>query len=330
MAVGSTLGQTRAVRAFLLVAFVCSLTAVAALADLPEAFKKETPETVQELRDIQSHVSMLAQRVMPAVVGVKIGAGQGSGVIINAQGYVLTAGHVSGKPGREASIILADGRKVKGLTLGANREIDSGMIQITEPGEWFHVEMARSADLRRGQWCMALGHPGGVRVGRPPVVRLGRVLAFADNAIRTDCTLVGGDSGGPLFDMYGRVVGIHSRIGTPITANIHVPVDTYRDTWTRLVKGDYWGDDEEGPYVGIKIEDTAKVCRITEVSAGSPAEKAGLRTNDIIVAFAGKNIASVSDLGNILQDRRPNDQVDVLIRRGENTLTIPLRLGTRP
>jgi len=326
MAARSSLRQARK----FVFAIYLFLVPIAARADLPDAFRKETPETVQELRDIQTHVQMLAQRVIPAVVGVKIGAGQGSGVIIDRYGHVLTAGHVSGKPGREVAIVLSDGRKVKGITLGANREIDSGLIKITDPGDWYHVEMARSADLVRGQWSMAVGHPGGVRNGRPPVVRLGRVLAFSDSAIRTDCTLVGGDSGGPLFDMYGRVIGIHSRIGTPITANIHVPVDTYRDTWERLARSDYWGDDSDAPYVGIKVEDAGKVCRITEVSAGSPGEKAGFKENDIIVAFGGKNISSVADLGSNLQERKPNDQVDVLVRRGEMTMTIRLRLGVRP
>jgi serine protease Do len=275
-------------------------------------------------------VQQLVPAVMPAVVGVRIGAGQGSGVIIDQQGHVLTAGHVSGKPGRDVIIILQDGRKVRGITLGANREIDSGLIKITEAGDWFHVHMAPSGEVAKGQWCLSLGHPGGVRQGRPPVVRLGRVLAHADSAIRTDCTLVGGDSGGPLFDMYGRVIGIHSRIGTPITANIHVPVATYRDTWERLARSDYWGDESDAPYIGIKVEDSSKVCRVVEVDAGSPAERAGLRSNDVIVAFAGKAIASIAELGTMLDGRRPDQEVDVLVRRGEATMTVTLRLGRRP
>src|SRR5205807_1727365 len=97
-----------------------------------------------------------------------------------------------------------------------------------------------SADLKKGQWVITVGHPGGFRPDRSPPVRLGRVIESTKSLVRTDCTIVGGDSGGPLFDMTGKVVGIHSRIGAPLSANIHVPVDTYRDTWDRLVKGEVW------------------------------------------------------------------------------------------
>src|SRR5262249_60443961 len=95
----------------------------------------------------------------PAVVNVKIGMGQGSGVIVSADGYILTAGHVSGPPNRTVEISLADGRKVKGKTLGVNRSIDSGMIKIISEGKWPHVELGDSGALKKGQWCLAVGHP---------------------------------------------------------------------------------------------------------------------------------------------------------------------------
>jgi hypothetical protein len=88
---------------------------------------------------------------------------------------------------------------------------------------------------------MAIGHPGGFRPNRQPVLRVGRVLQSTQFVIRSDAAVVGGDSGGPLFDMNGRVVGIHSRIGGSMTDNFHVPVKTYRDTWDRLAKGESWG-----------------------------------------------------------------------------------------
>src|SRR3954454_13544557 len=110
--------------------------------------------------------------------------------------------------------------------------------------------MGKSSALKKGQWCIATGHPGGYRPGRTPVVRLGRILEANAEALRTDCTLVGGDSGGPLFDMAGRASAIHSRIGGFITATIHVPVDTYRDTWDRLVKAEVWSG-LDAPYMGV-------------------------------------------------------------------------------
>jgi serine protease Do len=208
---------------------------------LPPVFSKEQPESIEDLKAIEDHVQALLPKLEPAVVGVRIGPAQGSGVIVTKDGYVLTAGHVSGLPGRDATVILPDGKTLKAKTLGRNGGIDSGMLKIEGEGEYPFIEMGKSSDLKKGQWVLAIGHPGGFRANRSPVVRVGRVLFASPEMLRTDCALVGGDSGGPLFDMNGKVIGIHSRIGDSITFNIHVPADTYRQTWARLAKGESWG-----------------------------------------------------------------------------------------
>src|SRR5207248_5307762 len=125
------------------------LTAAPGIAqsDLPPAFAKKVPETIQDLQAIEQHVQTLVEKVMPATVGLRVGNAQGSGVIINREGYILTAGHVSGATDRDAIIILPDGRRLRGRTLGANNGIDSGMVLITEKAEFPFVAMARSADL---------------------------------------------------------------------------------------------------------------------------------------------------------------------------------------
>jgi serine protease Do len=207
---------------------------------VPPPVLKQVPETVDDLRALEKQVQAVVARVQAATVGVSVGPAQGSGVIIK-DGYVLTAGHVSGKPGRDVTIRLPDGRKLKGKTLGNNAGIDSGLIKILDKGTFPTVEMGKSADLKKGDWIISIGHPGGFRATRTPVVRLGRVLSVTGEAVLTDCTLVGGDSGGPLFDLKGRVVGIHSRIGFFITQNYHVPVETYVTTFERLVNGESWG-----------------------------------------------------------------------------------------
>src|SRR5262245_36960756 len=124
---------------------------------LPRAFQKTVPEGVKDLQDIQQHVAKLAERVIPATVGLRIGGSSGSGVIIDKEGHVLTAGHVSGKPDQDVQIILYDGKKVKGKTLGGNRGIDSGMVKISDKGEYPFVDMGTSADLQKGNWCLAIG-----------------------------------------------------------------------------------------------------------------------------------------------------------------------------
>src|SRR5262245_43629710 len=99
-------------------------------AALPPAFGRSTPEGVEDLKAIQKQVKVVLDKVVPATVGLRIGASAGSGVIIDEAGHILTAGHVSGKPDQPVEILLHDGRKLKGKTLGGNRGIDSGMIKI--------------------------------------------------------------------------------------------------------------------------------------------------------------------------------------------------------
>ena len=303
--------------------------------DLPEVFKKPVPENLEELKAIQKQTVLVVEKVMPAVVGIQMGPGQGSGVIVSKEGYVLTAGHVSGTPGKNVTVIFPDGRKVKAKTLGANKGIDSGMIKIEEEGTWPFVEMGQSTELKAGTWCLAIGQPGGFRPGRTPPVRLGRVLENTKGFVRTDCTLVGGDSGGPLFDLQGRVIGIHSRIGGSITANIHVPVDTYRDTWDRLARGEAWGGSlgagaAATPYLGVLSDPEAKdACKVKEVQAGSPAEKAGIKVNDIITKFDGQKVAKFEDLSSLVSKKKPGEEVALEVQRGEETLTLKATVGRR-
>jgi serine protease Do len=270
--------------------------------------------------------------VLPCTVGIQIGGASGSGVIVSEDGYVLTAGHVSGKPGSELKVILPDGRRVKGKSLGANHRMDSGMIKITEEGKWPFVDLGNSAKLKKGQWCLALGHPGGYKPGRSPVVRLGRILNTDKVVIRTDCTLVGGDSGGPLFDLEGKVIAIHSSIGGPITANQHVPVDTYRETWDRLVASEEWGGFSPGgnrAWMGVQLDVEADGCKVSEVMEGSPADKAGVKANDVIVKFAGEKIGNTEDLAAVIGKKKPGDKVTLEVMRGEKSVTLDLTLGKR-
>jgi serine protease Do len=308
--------------------------------DLPKVFSKDLPEGVQDLKDIQKHVKKIVERVMRSTVGLQIGNSQGSGIIIDKEGHILTAAHVSGEAGRKVLIVLPDGTRVKGITRGANVGIDSGMVQIAEPDvEFPYVEMGHSADLKRGQWVIAIGHPGGYQQGRAPVVRVGRVLDANGKLIRTDCALVGGDSGGPLFDMHGRVVGIHSRIGGSITFNIHVPVDTYTETWDRLAASEVWGSpfnffaktkQSAEPFLGVRPDPDGKAFTIAAVTPNSPAAKADLRAGDVIVKIADREVGTISDFDTVLRTKQPGNAVTLVIERGNEQLTITVTLGRRP
>jgi serine protease Do len=310
----------------LLIGFV-ALTPLHAESRAP-VLDKRLPENVQDLRAIQERVKKMAAKVMPCVVGIRIEHAAGSGVIVSKDGYVLTAGHISGEPRRDVEILLPDGKTLKGETLGSNAAIDSGMIRITEKGDWPFVEMGDSAKLEVGAWCMALGHPEGFRKGRPPVLRLGRVLSRKDDFLRTDCALVGGDSGGPLFDLNGKVIGINSRISEQMTWNLHVPVDTYRANWGRLAKGDVWGGKKQrGPYIGVEIDDN---CRIVRVVEDSPADKAGLKANDVVILFDKDQIEDADDLLTLIAKQKPGNEVPIQVRRGKKVLNFKVIIGRHP
>jgi serine protease Do len=182
------------------------------------------------------------------------------------------------------------------------------------------------------------------------VVRYGRILDINNSErgfLRTDNALVGGDSGGPLFDLQGRVIGIHSRIGPSITANMDVPVDTYRDTWERLVNSERWGDGPGNggggrrggrgapqtpvePEFGLKLDPGATVCTVGEILKDSPAEKAGLKTGDIVKKFDGKEATTVAALLDEFKKKKPGDEVAFEVQRGSETLTLKVVAGRKP
>ena len=301
---------------------------------IDELLAGATPQGVADLKAIESHVQALIEEVLPTTVAVQVGSAQGSGVIISPEGYVLTAAHVSGEPGRTAWLVLHDGTRVPGTTLGVYRTLDAGLIKINQGRRqrlWRHAAMGDSKSVATGQWCLAVGHPGGFQSDRPPVTRLGRVLSLNDNStITTDCTLIGGDSGGPLFGMDGKVIGVNSRIGNQLTVNLHVPVNTFREEWDRLERSDSWGHTPgREPFIGVQGEPDSDDATIHRVFPGTPAANAGLQPGDFVLRFGGRRVDDFTSLQNFVSDEEPGNRVTVVVRRDERTIELEIVIGRR-
>lgn len=271
----------------------------------------ETPSDIAGLLDLEQHIRNVVEKVLPATVGLIIGQGQGSGVIISSDGYILTAAHVSGDPGERVTVILPDGKRVAGISLGRNQQLDNGLVRVIDESALPlpFAPIGESADLPLGSWTVALGHPGGFRNDRPPVVRVGRILVNREDYLATDNTLVGGDSGGPLFDMDGRIIGIHSRIGGAIEANIHVPIDRFVGDWDVLASGQQVSRGGTLPRLGRHFRRSAtdgldfdlkemseSGALITGVEPNGPGAQAGLKVGDRIVAINEHGIDNGQDI----------------------------------
>jgi serine protease Do len=307
-----------------------AITLPIASAELKQIFAGEAPTSLDQLRRMEQHQQKLSAQVVNCTVGIVIGSSHGSGVIISADGYVMTAAHVAGAPNRRASLILPDGSTVSGRSLGLYRSLDAGLVKIDRGGPWPYAEIAKAEEVKVGQWCLATGHPGGFEEGRSPVVRIGRVLLKDRFAITTDCTLVGGDSGGPLFDMEGRVIGINSRIGRFLTTNMHVPVAAYLESWDRLVAGEAWGSlPGRGPFLGVQGEPDSADAVLSRILPGGPAEQAGLQVGDVIVEFNNKRITDFASLQTCVGDCQPGERVTIILLRKRERVQVDLEIGER-
>jgi len=347
------------------------ITFVALEEGLDRVARGAEPRSIRELQLLEDQQSKVSQKIIEVTVNVQQGTAQGSGVIITPDGYVLTAAHVAGKPGREATVILSDGRRVRAKTLGTNRGMDAGLIQILDlpsrstadrsaadrsvaggyvakgsvvtasadstssfSGEvWPHATLGKSGDLHPGQWVIATGHPGGWIEDRPAVVRAGRLLNIMQSTIVSDCALIGGDSGGPLFDLNGRLIGIHSRIGTETADNMHVPIDIYQDSWDRLAAGQAWGTlPGYKPVIGVVGPErngtaTNQPAEIVKVINGSPAAAAGLKEGDIVVRFDDSAVATFEELQRAVEGVAPGDRVSVEVDRQGQRLRLRIIVG---
>ncbi|MGH9935236.1 MAG: S1C family serine protease, partial [Blastocatellia bacterium] len=278
----------------------------------------------------------------------RVKRGTGSGVIISADGYILTNNHVAGGAD-EIKVKLSDGRELKARRVGSDPETDLALIKVDEQNLPF-AALGDSSKLEQGEWVIALGSPFGLEQTMTAgiVSAIGRQLGGAyDNYIQTDASINPGNSGGPLLNMNGEVVGINTMIysrsggsegiGFSIPSNLAKKVQEQLLTNGRVSRG-YLGvslqpvspttansSGPEGAVAGAVIG-----AMVGELTDGGPASRSGLRAGDVVVEFDGKPVKSPKQLTEIVADTPVGKNVKLkYIRDGRAQMT-SITLAERP
>ncbi len=317
---------------------LATLTAIPGAADERISINdKKAPENRKDIETIQNAMQKALPQARAATVCVDLGNGSGTGVIVSAEGLVLTAAHVAEGVKKKVTVVLEDGTRLEARTLGLVADLDAAMVQITEKGPYPFVPIDRNDSTRIGDWVFAIGHAGGFEKSRGPVVRLGRLVKIQGNTFQSDCILIGGDSGGPLFDLSGRLVGIHSRVGPQLQSNMHVPMAVFLTHWEGLAKGEFIG---EGPYaqkpekgkgvLGLAAETRPDGgLRVTKVVEKGAAQEAGITEGDILHKLNGKPLEAYQQILDLLKEMAVGEELTLEVEHAGKTETLTIPLGER-
>jgi putative serine protease PepD len=299
-----------------------------------------------------STIAGVVRGALPSVVEVKVeGAapsdtgplptprvqGLGSGWVFDDQGHVVTNQHVVDGAER-VTVAFEDGTEVPARVIGTDASTDVAVLELEDPpGSLTPLPLGSTSELELGDAVIAIGSPLGLQgtVTAGIVSSLGRDIRSPngftiDGAVQTDAALNHGNSGGPLLDLDGRVVGMNAQIASDTGANsgigYAIPVETVRSIADQLIAG----GKVEHPYLGVSIEDADGGARIGEVRPGSPAADAGLRVGDVVVSAGGSAVESADDLRHAVESREPGDSLELTVNRDDETTKVTVELGTRP
>ena len=296
------------------------------------AWNQIVPENSDDLLEIQDRLQSLLPKVQGSVVSIEASDGAGSGIIISKDGLVLTAAHVIGTSNKKMTVRLPNGKRFPAVSLGGSELSDAGMLKITKAGSWPYAKMAPRGSASLGDWCFGLGHPGGFDKERGIVVRVGRVIGNKDETMQTDSRLLGGDSGGPLFDFQGRVIAIHSRISKKPDENFHVPIESFLANWDFFQNSKLFtlAQMEEGGFLGVACKEPPDGVKVIEAIKGSAAEKSGLKPNDVILSVNGETVDNREELTILLASKKPSDEIKLEYQRDGKPQSLKIKLGNRP
>ncbi len=313
----------------------------------------------------------VAAAVSPSVVSIQVsgasGGGEGSGVVLDDQGRILTNNHVVTGAGGRASIqvTLADGRVFQDVSVvGLDPATDLAVVQIADPpADLVPATLGDSDEVTVGQPVMAVGNP----LGLPDTVTTGIVSAtdrpvttagesaspfdqggtatepVVTNAIQTDAAINPGNSGGALVDAAGRLIGIPSSIASTasgsgqsgsIGVGFAIPVNEAERIATELIDG----GTATHAWLGVSLTDgagtadgtTREGAVVASVTEGTPAAAAGLRADDVVVSVDGEGVSGAESLTAQIRERAPGDEATLGIVRDGSSVEVAVTLGTRP
>ncbi|MCZ7467113.1 Do family serine endopeptidase [Agrobacterium sp. O3.4] len=266
----------------------------------------------------------------------------GSGFVIDPAGYVVTNNHVI--EGADAiEVIFPNGSKLKATLVGTDTKTDLSVLKVEPKTPLKAVKFGDSRSMRIGDWVMAIGNPfglgGSLTVG--VISARGRNINAGpyDNFIQTDAAINKGNSGGPLFNMKGEVIGINTAIISPSGGSIGigfaVPTELAQNIVQQLIE---FGETRRG-WLGVRVQpvtddvaaslgmESAKGALISGVAKGGPVENGPIQAGDVVLKFDGKDIHEMRDLLRIVAESPVGKEVDVVILRDGKEETVKVKLG---
>ncbi len=264
---------------------------------------------------------------------------QGSGFVYDEQGHVITNQHVvSGA--QSIKVTFWNGKTYTATVVGSDPSTDLAVLKVDAPASFLEpLALADSSQLEVGDGVIAIGSPFGLEetVTTGIVSALRRQITapnnFAiDNAIQTDAAINHGNSGGPLLDMNGKVIGVTSQIESESGGNDGVGFAVSSNTVKKIANALIVDGSVDHAYLGVATDSSTNPlgAAITTVRTGTPAAAAGLAAGDVVTAIGGETVSSADDLRGLVDAHDPGDKVKLTIKRNGATKTLQVTLGTRP
>jgi len=262
---------------------------------------------------------------------------QGSGFVYDSNGDILTDQHVVGGA-QSISVQFWNGKTYKATLVGTDRSTDLAVVKVSAPSsQLFPLTLGDSSKLQVGDGVVAIGSPFGLSETATSgiVSALHRTIDAPNNftipdSIQTDAAINHGNSGGPLLNADGQVIGITSQIRSQSGGNegvgFAIPSDTIRSVASQLISN----GKAEHAYLGVSLDPTSTTARIAGIRPGTPAEKAGLKTGDTVTSFDGTPVSNSDELAGAIGAHKPGDSVSITYTRDGKSHTVTLTLTNRP